>query len=102
MTSLEKQLEDPVRFARIRRWFYRGLIAVAVAEIVVLLMLVLDLVFPTVHLAETLRIGHPHVWFEWIPAWGSLYGLASCVAIIVVSKFLGKVWLMRHEDYYDS
>jgi hypothetical protein len=46
---------------------------------------------------------HPaHFWFESIPAWGSLYGFASCVAIIVVSKFLGKVWLMRGEDYYDS
>ena len=43
-----------------------------------------------------------HFWFDKIPAWGSLYGLVSCVAIIVVSKFLGDVWLMRAEDYYDS
>ena len=28
--------------------------------------------------------------------------LASCVAIIVVSKLFGKVWLMRREDYYDA
>ena len=45
---------------------------------------------------------HAHFWFEDLPAWGSLYGLASCVAIIVVSKLLGKVWLTRSENYYDS
>ena len=87
MKFLERQLEDPVRFARIKRWFYVGLAAVALVEIV------LPLIF---------RGDHPHFWFESFPAWGSLYGLASCVAIIVVSKFLGKVWLMRREDYYDS
>jgi len=86
MNFLERQLTDPVRFARIKRWFYVSLAAVALAEIVVLL------VFHEEH----------HLPFESWPAFGSLYGLASCVAIIVVSKFLGKVWLMRREDYYDS
>ncbi len=86
MTFLERLLEDPARFARIKRWFYVSLAAVALAEIVVLLMPHGDYHFP----------------FESVPAWGSLYGLASCVAIIVVSKFLGKIWLMRREDYYDS
>ena len=42
-----------------------------------------------------------HFWFEDLPAWGSLYGLAACAAIIVVSKILGKVWLVRPENYYD-
>ena len=46
--------------------------------------------------------GHAHFTFEQIPAWGSLYGLISCVAIILVSKLIGKVWLMRREDHYDS
>ena len=44
----------------------------------------------------------PHLAFENWPAWGSLYGLVSCVLIIVVSKLLGKVWLMRRENYYDG
>jgi uncharacterized membrane protein len=83
---LQRQLEDPVRFGRLRRWFYVGLAVVALAEIV------LPLIFPGGH----------HFSFESLPAWGSLYGLISCVAIIVVSKFLGKVWLMRREDHYDS
>ena len=86
MNFLQRQLEDPVRFARIKRWFYVGLVAVAVAEIVVLL------VFPEEN----------HFSFESWPAFGSIYGLVSCIAIILVSKFLGKIWLMRREDYYDS
>ena len=89
MNFLERQLEDPIRFARIKRWFYVGLAVVVLAEIVAL---IIGLIIDT----------HPHFWFELIPAWGSLYGLASCAAIIIVSKFLGKRWLMRREDYYDS
>ena len=85
MSFLERHLEDPVRCARWQRWFYALLVAVAAAEIL--------LPFSHAH--------SPHFWFERIPAWGSLYGLVSCMAIIVVSKFLGKVWLMRGEDYYD-
>ena len=86
MNFLERQLEDPVRFARIKRWFYVGLAAVALAEIV------LPRIF---HEAES------HFWFESFPAWGSIYGFVSCVAIIVVSKLIGKLGLMRREDYYD-
>jgi hypothetical protein len=45
---------------------------------------------------------HYDFWFDSFPAWSSLYGFVSCLAIIIVSKILGKVWLMRREDYYDS
>jgi hypothetical protein len=45
---------------------------------------------------------HAHFWFEDVPAWGSIYGLVSCLLIIVVSKLLGKLWLTRSENYYDS
>ena len=87
MSFLERQLEDPVRFKRIKRCFYGGLVLVALAEIVLPL------------LSDD---AHPHFSFESWPAWGSLYGLISCAAIIVLSKLIGKVWLMRREDYYDS
>ncbi len=87
MNFLERQLEDPVRFARIKRWFYGVLAVVALAEIG------LPLIF---------HDDHAHFPFESWPAWGSLYGLVSCVVIIVVSKLIGKVWLMRREDSYDS
>lgn len=106
MNFLERQLEDPVRFTRIKRWFYIGLAAVALAEFVLPLMAsLLKLVLEASNLpalAGTFDVHPPHFRFERIPAWGSLYGLASCVAIILVSKFLGKVWLMRREDYYGS
>ena len=94
MTFLERQLEDPVRWARIKRWFYVGLAVVALAECALALA---QRVLPRFFESE-----HDPFWFERIPGWGSLYGLVSCVAIIVVSKILGKVWLMRREDYYDS
>jgi len=86
MSFLQKQLEDPVRFARIKRWFYVSLVVVALAEIVSLFMPHEEHHFP----------------FESWPAFGSIYGLVSCVVIIVLSKLLGKVWLMRRENYYDS
>ncbi len=87
MNFLERLLENPVRLARIKLWFYVGLVVVALGEI---------------SLPLVLHGIHGHFWFESLPAWGSLYGVLSCVAIIVVSKFLGKVWLMRREDYYES
>ena len=87
MSFFERQLEDPVRFGRLKGWFYVGLAVVALAEIV------LPFIFPG---------GHPHFSFESFPAWGSLYGLISCMAIIVVSKLIGKAWLTRREDHYDS
>lgn len=66
---------------------YGGLAVLALSEVVVPRLLGGD---------------HSHFWFEDLPAWGSLYGLLSCVAIIVVSKLLGKVWLSRPEHYYDA
>jgi len=87
VTFLEKQLEDPVRLKRMKRWFYAGLAVIALTEV------------------ASLRLFHvepAHFWFEDIPGWGSIYGLISCVAIIVVSKLLGKLWLARPENYYDS
>jgi hypothetical protein len=45
---------------------------------------------------------HAHFAFENWPAFGAIYGFISCVAIIVVSKLLGKLWLMRPENHYDS
>ena len=87
MSFLERQLEDPVRFKRVKLWFYVGLVVVVAGEIVLPLVV---------------HGGHHYFSFESWPAWGSLYGLISCVAIIVLSKLIGKAWLMRPEDHYDD
>jgi len=82
----EKILDNPRRFARVKRlgvWF---LVVVVVAEVLVV---------------NVFHLGHPHFWFERIPGFGSLYGFVACVLIVVVSKFLGHRGLMRREDYYD-
>jgi hypothetical protein len=68
------------------RLWYGSLVALALSEIAVPRLLGTD---------------HAHFWFEDLPGWGSLYGFVSCVAIIVVSKFLGKLWLTRPENYYE-
>ena len=86
MNFLERQLEDPLSFKRLKRWCTIVLVVVVVAEIV------LPLLFS----------GHHYFAFEGFPAWGSIYGLISCVAIIVVSKLIGKLFLMRREDHYDE
>ena len=69
------------------RWVYAALAAFALGEFVLPRLFVSD---------------HAHFWFEDLPAWGSIYGLVSCLLIIVVSKLLGKLWLTRQENYYDS
>ena len=86
MNIFEKHLEYPVRFARLKKAFYASLAAIVLGEIVVI---------------HVLRRGHGHFGFEDLPAFGSLCGLVSCILIVVVSKFLGHLWLMRKEDYYD-
>jgi hypothetical protein len=70
-----------------KRWFYAVLAAIAAGEI----------------LGPRLVHQEPaHFGFEDFPGFGSLYGLVSCVVIIVGSKLLGKLWLMRPETYYDA
>lgn len=41
-----------------------------------------------------------HVWDY--KAFFALYGFLGCVVIVYVSKWLGKHWLQRPEDYYDG
>jgi hypothetical protein len=71
----------------LRRWLYAGLAALVLIELAAPFLLYPD---------------HPHFSFEDLPGWGSLFGLVACVAIIVVSKLLGKLALTRRETYYDS
>lgn len=45
---------------------------------------------------------HPpaHAW-ERIPLFAAAFGFLGCVAIVVVSKALGKLFLQQPEDYYE-
>jgi|TARA_Y100001947_G_C10312645_1_gene292405 hypothetical protein len=43
-----------------------------------------------------------HFFGDKIRGFWSLFGIISCVLIIVVSKWIGQNWLMRDEDYYDK
>ncbi len=41
--------------------------------------------------------------FPWsnIPAFFTVFGLVSCLIIILASKWLGHHWLQKKEDYYE-
>ena len=42
-------------------------------------------------------------YYAWsrIPAFYALFGLIGCVTIVLVSKWLGHMWLQKEQDYYD-
>jgi hypothetical protein len=40
-----------------------------------------------------------HIWD--VKMFFAVYGFLGCVVIIFVSKWLGKYWLQREEDYYE-
>ena len=63
--------------------------------------LLLAVLAAEVAVTHFLHLGHPYFWFERLPGFGSLYGFFSCVAIIFVSKLLGKLFISRKENYYD-
>lgn len=54
-------------------------------------------------LLADIPVHREHVSFVWdrMPGWSAFYGFISCVLIIAVFKFLGHVWLLKKEDYYD-
>lgn len=85
--EIQKPATKPAPAAdRPRAWLLRVLLAVLVAEVAV---------------TQYFGLGHPYFWFERLPGFASLYGFFSCVAIIFVSKLLGKLFISRKEDHYD-
>jgi len=48
------------------------------------------------------HFAHPEheTWWTGIPGFFVLYGFVGCVAIVVLSKWYGKLWVQRGEDYY--
>ena len=41
-----------------------------------------------------------HTAVESIPGFWSLFGFVSCILIVYVSKYLGKIGLLQREDFY--
>ena len=68
MSFLERQLEDPVRLKRLTVVFYVALAVIAMMESA---------------LPRLLHVEEAEFWFEDFPAWESIYGLISCVVIIL-------------------
>ncbi|RJQ56053.1 MAG: hypothetical protein C4530_15285 [Desulfobacteraceae bacterium] len=42
-----------------------------------------------------------HFWWQRIPVYDAVFGFAGAVVLIAFSKWLGHVWLMKDENYYD-
>jgi len=52
-------------------------------------------------LSEILILRDPHFWFDGLPGFYAVFGLVSCLLLIVMCKALGQHWLMVKENYYD-
>ena len=45
---------------------------------------------------------HHDAWWNHVPGFYAAYGFLGCAAIVLVSKWLGSVFLQKPEDYYDA
>lgn len=45
---------------------------------------------------------HAHTSAEKFPAFWTVFGFVGCVALIFLSKWYGKLGIMKREDYYDE
>jgi hypothetical protein len=74
--------EDPARLKQMKR---AGIFSLA-------LLVVIDLLIP-----------RDHAIFPWdgIPGFYATFGFLATAVIIVVSKVIGHLFLMKREDYYD-
>ena len=42
----------------------------------------------------------PHGWWDSIPAYWAIFGFVGCWVIVIGSKWLGKMFLSKDEDWY--
>ncbi len=78
-----KHIEDPEKMSRLKKG----------SLILLALLVIVDLFVP-----------RDHALFPWdfIPGFHAGYGLLATIVIIVASKFIGHLFLMKREDYYDK
>jgi uncharacterized membrane protein len=79
-------LDEPKNIKKLRMLLYLSLIVVVILEFILIKHEHIELSLE--HIAE-------------FPAFHAFYGFIACVLIILVSKFIGHLWLMKEEDYYD-
>jgi hypothetical protein len=48
------------------------------------------------------QVEHPHFWWERIPVFDVIFGLAGCILLVGGSKLIGHHWLERDEGYYND
>lgn len=60
---------------------------------------VITLISIIVELTMEVDPSHAH-WWNSIPGFYIIFGFIGCVAIIVISKALGKIFIQKKEDYY--
>ena len=60
---------------------------------VLILLIIVDFIIPRHEV---------HFFGDEIHGFWSLFGFIACVLIIVVSKWIGRLGLMQHENYYDE
>ena len=73
-------------------WLRRHMLPVKIVSIgVLVLLVVVDLFIPR---------QQPHFIGDIIPGFWAAYGFLACVLIIIISKWLGTVFLFRPETYY--
>ena len=58
-----------------------------------LILIVVDFIIPRHEI---------HFFGDKIPGFWSLFGFIACVLIIIVSKWIGHMGLMKDENYYDE
>lgn len=61
--------------------------------IITLISLVLEFVF----LAD-----YDSHWWNAIPGFYIIFGFVGCYALIYFAKWIGKLFILREEDYYDN
>ncbi|MCZ6876466.1 MAG: hypothetical protein O7G88_23565 [bacterium] len=71
-----------------KRWRLVGVV------LLVTLIVLLDLIYR--------HHAHAESWWHVTPAFDLVYGFIGCVAIILISKWMGQAWLQRGEDFYED
>ena len=66
-----------------------------------ILVIILVMLIISVLIDLPLTGGHGDFAWSHILGFFALFGLIGCVAIVLISKWLGHHWLQRKEDYYD-